>query len=319
MTATAHPRRALALALVTALGATALADTAAAQTAAPSFQVIELNYAPAQQTPGLDLRPGRYLLQLRRDTSGGYEGLLRGPRNELVADRIEFSAGSSCANGLPPGAALSTRGVAGQIGLNLVAIEIGSAGSSCTLQAVLPHLGLTHPEKPPQFLDCEPPVELEQMSTGPTTDPGPACNIEKWDPPLSAARPDVKPGRTFNLAGRSFKWVEVARLSAIEARDFRDGRCVFDYAFVAENAGAARSLPSDASLVLGSRLGPVLDARSMGTLAPGGIQRIEGQVALPPGLWQIFAHVDSSARIAEWDGQNNARSLIVEVSGRCGP
>lgn len=289
-----------------------------AQTAPSSqYQVLEFDYAPATPTPGLDLRPGRYLLQLRRDPSGDYEGLLRGPRNEMVAERLQFSASSGCGAGLEEGAVLATRGVAGRVGLNLLGIEIESVTGNCSMQAVIPFLGLTLPEKPPQFLECEPPVELEQMSTGPTTDPGPICNIEKWEPPITAPRPDVKPGRLISLAGRSFKWVEVVRLDASEASDFRDGRCVFDYAFAAENAGRARSAISDASLVLANRFGPALDARVMDSLAPGGMRRVQGQLALPPGIWQVFAHVDSSARIVEWDAQNNSRSVIIEVSGSC--
>lgn len=316
MTATARPR-ALALALTAALCSYALTDAAAAQTAPPAFQVIELNYAPAQPTPGIDLRPGRYLLQMHRDASGGFEGLLRGPRNEIVGERIGFSASGACAGEVPVGAALSTRNTPGQIGLNLLRIEIGHAGSSCSLQAVLPYLGLTLPEKPPQLLECEPPVELDQMSTGPTTDPGPTCDIEKWNPPIAAPRPDVKPGRLINLAGRNFRWVEVARLHASDASEFRDGRCVFSYAYTAENAGEVRSGITDASLVLANRFGPALDTRVLGSLAPGGMQRIHGQLALPPGIWQIFGHVDSRGQVAEWNGQNNARSVIVEVSGNC--
>ncbi len=314
MTATAHPRRALALALVTALGATALADTAAAQAATPSFQVIELNYAPAQQTPGLDLRPGRYLLQLQGTSTGGYEGLLRGPRNEIVAERINFSASSGCAAGVPTSAALSTRSLPGQPGLNVLEIEIGNAAGGCALRGVLPNMGLTTPEKPPQPLECDPPVVLELFGT---SDSGQTCNIEKWDPPITAPRPDVKPGHQINLAGRNFHWVERARLQASEASEFRDGRCVFNYAYAAENVGRARSDATDGSLMLAHRYGLQLDARVLASLPPGGTQRIQGQLALPPGIWQVFAHVDSSAQVAEWDGQNNARSLIVEIVGSC--
>jgi hypothetical protein len=306
-------------AAVAAVFLTAIAAPPSLAQIAPTtdIQVLELEYVPAGPSPGLDLRPGLYLLQLQRQPTGAFEGLLRGPRNEVVAERLQFSASSGCGAGFEKGAVLATRGVAGRVGLNLIGIEIESVAGNCNMQALIPFLGLTLPEKPPQFLECEPPVELDQMSTGPTTDPGPTCNIEKWEPPITAPRPDVKPGRLISLAGRSFKWVEVARLDASEASDFRDGRCVFDYAFAAENKGRARSAISDASLVLANRFGPALDARVMDSLAPGAMGRIQGQLALPPGIWQVFAHVDSSARIVEWDAQNNARSVIIEVSGSC--
>ena len=74
--------RALVSAVATALAASLAAPPSFAQSApTSSFQVIELDYAPAQPTPGLDLRPGRYLLLLRDVVVGGFEGVLRGPRN----------------------------------------------------------------------------------------------------------------------------------------------------------------------------------------------------------------------------------------------
>lgn len=319
MTATAHPRRALALALVAALGAGALVDTAAAQTAAPSFQVIELNYAPAQQTPGLDLRPGRYLLQLQGTSTGGYEGLLRGPRNEIVAERISFSASSGCAAGVPGSAALSTQSLPGRPRLNLLSVQVGNASGGCTLHTVLPSSSLVSPEKPSEYPECEPPVEL-QLGAAPSGDPGPKCvanAVPDWNPPITSPRPDLKPGRLISLAGRTFRWVESARLTADDASDYRDGRCLFNYAYSVENVGQASSPETDASLLLGSRYGLQFDARTLRGLSPGSIQRIQGQLALPPGTWQVFAHVDSSARVDEWDGQNNARSIVIEVQGNC--
>jgi|GEM_PF-4956375 len=306
--------RTLALSLSVALAAPFACERALAGTAADDIQVLELNYATTEPDAGLDLRPGRYLLQLRGPAAGVYEGLLRGPRNEIVAERIAFNGGSGCASGVLGHATLSARGLPGQPGLNMLSIEIASATGACALQATLPNLGLTASEKPPQPLECEPPEELEQVAS---TDSGPTCSIEKWDPPLTAPRPDLKPGRWISLAGRSFAWVDHARLEASAARGFRGGRCVFDYAYSVENLGRARSAATDASLTLAQRNGLQLDSSALASLAPGGTVRVQGQVALPPGLWQVFAHADSSARVGEWDGQNNARSLIIDVVGDC--
>lgn len=313
MTATARPH-ALALALIAALGANALTDTAFAQIAAPAFQVIALDYAPAQPTPDLDLRPGRYLLQLQGLADGGFEGLLRGPRNEIAGERIRLSASAGCAAGLPASAALTTYGLVAGPGLNVLGLTVGSATGGCELHGALPNLGLSAPEKPPQVLECDPPVEIQQIGT---EDPGQTCSVEKWDPPITAPRPDLKPGRLISLAGRVFRWTDRISLSASEATGFRDGRCVFNYAYGAENIGRAHSAPTDATLVLGTRQGLQLDVRQLPGLAPGGTQRIGGQLSLPPGIWHVFAHVDSRAQVGEWDGHNNARSLVVEVSGPC--
>jgi hypothetical protein len=321
MTAIAQPRRALALALVTALGASAPADPAAGQAAVTSFQVIRLNYAPAQPTPGLDLRPGRYLLQLQGTSTGGYEGLLRGPRNEIVEERISFSASSGCIAGVPNSAALSTHSLLGQPDLNMLGIEIGNAAGACSLRGALPAMGLTRTEKPRVSAsdECDEPVVGGIWSTTApeTDDSSQSCNIEDWDPPIAVPRPDLKPGHRVNLAGRDFLWIERARLQASEAIGFRDGRCVFNYAYTVENVGRARSGATDGSMLLEQRFGLQLDASVLASLPPGGTQRIQGQLALPPGIWQVFAHVDSSAQVVEWNGQNNARSLIVEIAGTC--
>lgn len=163
-----------------------------AQTAPSSqYQVLEFDYAPATPTPGLDLRPGRYLLQLRRDPSGNYEGLLRGPRNEIVAERLQFSASSGCSTNPPANAVLSTRALPAQRGLNVLHLEVIEGTGSCTLYGELPNLGFTLPEKPPQWLECEQPTEIEETGA---RDPGPVCNVEEWEPPLAAPRPDLEPG-----------------------------------------------------------------------------------------------------------------------------
>jgi hypothetical protein len=321
MTAIAQPRRALALALVTALGASAPADPAAAQAAVTSFQVIRLNYAPAQPTPGLDLRPGRHLLQLQGTSTGGYEGLLRGPRNEIIAERIALRANSGCAAGAPSSAVLRTHSLPGQPDLNVLGIEIGNTAGGCPLRGTLPTMGLTKAEKPDVSAsdECDEPVVGGMWSTTApeTDDSSQSCSIEDWDPPIAVPRPDLKPGHRVNLAGRDFLWVERARLQASEAIGFRDGRCLFSYAYTVENVGRARSGETEGSMLLQQRYGLQLDASVVASLPPGGTQRIQGQLALPPGIWQVFAHVDSSAQVVEWNGRNNARSLIVEIAGTC--
>lgn len=309
------PVRILASAAAAAFVTATAAPPSLAQTAPSSdIQVLELEYAPASPIRGLDLRPGRYLLQLQRQPTGAYEGLLRGPRNEVVAERIVFSASSGCGAGVSAAAVISTRALPAQRGLNVLELEISDAAGVCSLRGTLPNLGLTAPEKPPQLLECEPPEETDQLGR---IDSGPVCNIEKWEPPLSAPRPDLKPGPHFQIAGRSYRWVDSVRLRAADAVAFQEGRCLFNYAFLIENAGQAASSPTDASLQLGHRFGLQLDSRSLGGLAPGGLQRIHGRMALPPGTWQVFVHADSSAQVGEWHSQNNARSLLVEVQGPC--
>lgn len=315
MTHTFHTRT-LVLAFAAALSGTAPTDGALAQSAPSEFHVLNLTYAPAAPASALDLRPGPYLLQVRHDAADRYEGLLRGPRNESVAERVRLTASSGCVAGLPSHAALTTRALAGAPGSNVLAIEVGNATGGCSLRGQLPVLGLTAPEKPPQLLECDPPVEIQQIGT---VDPGPTCSIEKWNPPLSAPRPDVKPGSVISIAGRVVRWTDQIRVSAGEAVAMQDGRCVFGYAYSAENVGRVSSVASDASLLLGQRFGLQLDTQALAALPPGGSRRIQGQMALPPGIWQVFAHLDSRAQVGEWDGQNNARSLIVEVVGPCSP
>jgi hypothetical protein len=306
--------RPLTAALTLALAGLACADSATAQTAPSGFQVLELDYAPARPTPGLDLRPGRYLLQLRGTGAGGYEGVLRGPRNEIVSDRLMLNA-SGCSAGLPASAALMTRAEPAQRSLNTLSIDVGDATGACRLQGALPNLGFTTPEKPPQELECD---ELEQERSARSEDPGPICNIVEWEPPLAAARADLEPGPSIGIGGRTASWQEVVRLSARDALGTRDGRCRFSYAYEVRNSGRAHSGKTDGSLVLESRLGLQLDSRQLAPLAPGSAQRVEGELALPPGQWRVFVHADSTNTVSEWRTINNARSVLVEVLGSCG-
>jgi len=306
--------RPLTAALTLALASMTCLDTAAAQTAPTGFQVLELDYAPASATPGLDLRPGRYLLQLRGTGAGGYEGLLRGPRNEVVAERIAFSASTGCGAGVPAAAVITTRALPAQRGLNVLRLEIGDGAGGCTLSGELPNLGFSIPEKPPQELECDPPVEIQQVGS---SDPGPTCNIVEWEPPFSAHLPDVKPGPVIHLENKAVRWTEVARLAARDAFAYQTGRCLFHYAYDVSNAGRTAASATESSLLLERRAGLQLDTQQLNGLSPGASQRVQGVLALPPGTWRVFAHVDSSARVVEKNGVNNARSVIVEVLGNC--
>lgn len=283
-------------------------------TPSSQYQVLEFDYAPATPTPGLDLRPGRYLLQLRRDPSGNYEGLLRGPRNEIVAERLQFSASSGCGTNPPANAVLSTRALPAQRGLNVLHLEVVEGTGSCTLSGELPNLGFTLPEKPPQWLECEQPTEIEETGA---RDPGPVCNVEEWEPPLAAPRPDLEPGPVIVFGGKQTRWSDGVRVYARDAHARLQGRCVFEYTYSIGNTGRAESAYTDASLLLEHRFGLQLDVVPLPALSVAGVQRVRGRVALPAGTWRIFAHADASALVAEQNGQNNARSLIVEVAPDC--
>ncbi len=312
------PVRILASAVAAAC-ATAFAAPPSLAQAAPTLdiQVLEFDYAPSAAQQGLDLRPGRYLLQLQRDASGRFEGTLQGPRNERMAERIAFRASPGCAVGIPANAALSAEALPGKRGLNLLRIEIADATGGCTLEGLVPILGLTSINVTGNEPDCDPPEEIEQVGS---LDTGPACAPPPPPPqlPIAAPNPDLKPGRHLQLAGRSFRWTDRIELTASQALATVAGRCVFSYAYAIENVGRADSEPTDSSLLIDSRLGLQLALRSLPRLAPGGFARVQGTIALPPGNWRIYAHVDASDRVGEWNGTNNARSVRVNVQGDCG-
>lgn len=303
---------AIAVAFVTAFAA----PPSLAQTAPSShFQVLEFDYAPASPTPGLDLRPGRYLLQLRRDGVDAYEGVLRGPGNELIAESFPLSAAQACTAGVGSDAQLSTRARRGQRGLNVLDLHLRSDATACSLQGSLPLLGLTAPQKPPQELECAPPEEVRIFGQ---TDNDPACAPPPPPPQLPiAAKPELRPGGKLRIAGSQAEWTSVLPLDASLALARENGRCVFDYAAVVENSGWTRSAPSDASILLERRLGLQLDAQQLPALAPGARHLVTGTLALPPGLWRVFLHADSRGVVGEYDALNNARSALVEVLGDC--
>lgn len=308
--------RPLTAALTLALASMSFVDNAAAQSAPGGFQVLELDYAPARATPGLDLRPGRYLLQLRGTGVGSFEGLLRGPRNEVVAERISFSASSGCGAGVPAAAVISTRAMPAQRGLNVLKLEIGDGTGGCTLEGLVPKLGLTSINVTGNEPDCDPPQELPEFGT---VDSDPACAPPPPPPelPIAAATPELKPTLQLQLAGRSIRWSDRVVLPAAQAQAYADGRCFFSYAYAIENAGRAASAPTDSSLLLERRLDLQLDSRPLPRIDPGAASRVQGLLALPPGSWRVYVHADVSERVGEWDGQDNARSILIEVRGPC--
>lgn len=291
-----------------------LAMHANAQTAGESLQVLEFDYAPsATQNAALDLRAGKYLLEVRGPVAGYYEGRLRGPRNEWVSQDLRFY-GSAC----PAGSALtlSTEQVPGAKGSNPVKLVLGNASGACRSEALLPTMGLTSINETHGEPECDPPEEINQIAG---TDDGPAC-APPHEPefPFTVPRPDVKPRPQVVIAGRAHLWSDRIVLDAAQAQSRANGRCIFDYAYAVENVGRAASEPSDSSLLLDSRLGMKLDARPLGTLLPGASQRILGRLALPSGHWRVYAHVDASDNIGEPDGVNNARVTRIQVTGDCG-
>ncbi len=289
-----------------------LAMHANAQTAGESLQVLEFDYAPsATQNAALDLRAGKYLLEVRGPVAGYYQGRLRGPRNEWVSQDLRFY-GNAC----PAGSALtlSTEQVPGAKGSNPVKLVLGNASGSCRSEALLPVLGLTSIRETHGEPECDPPEEINQIAG---TDDSPAC-APPFEPEFPfAPRPDLKPRPQVLIAGRSHLWSDRIVLDSAQALAKVQGRCIFDYAYVVENVGRVASGPSDSSLLLDSRLGLKLDARPLSGLLPGSSQRIQGRFALPAGHWRIYGHADASDSVGEPDGFNNARVTRVQVTGDC--
>ncbi|SDD25034.1 hypothetical protein [Aquimonas voraii] len=308
------PARILASAVAAVCATAFAAPPSLAQTApTPDIQVLEFDYAPAAAQQGLDLRPGRYLLQLQRDASGRFEGRLRGPSNEFLAESLELAGGPSCAAGLGSDAVLNAQARAGQTGLNVLRLEIRSGSSGCSLQGALAALELAAPRKPPEELECAPP---EEVSLSEQTDNDPACAPPPPQLPLTA-RPEMRPGAKPRIGGIAADWTRVLSLPAARALATQNGRCFFDYAFVIENVGWATSGPTDTSVLLERRLGLQLDRQPLPALAPGGRHVVTGVLGLPAGLWRVFVHADSRGRVGEYDALNNARSVLVNVSGDC--
>lgn len=305
-----------ALAMAAALGIAGLAPAALAQSIASDFHLLDLHYTPAQPSAGLDLRPGRYLLQLQSTSEGVHEGLLRGPRNETVAERIRFVASSGCAAGLPTDAVLSTAAAPARRGLNLLSLEISDSSGACTLEGRVPKMGLTTSQATGNQPDCEPPIILDPSGT---QDPGPACGPPLPPHPgsIAAPRPDLKPSTTLRLAGHTYRWEQRVSLHASQAIVREAGRCFFDYSYAVHNSGRAPSTPSDASMLLDERLGLALDQQELPALGVGGTHRVQGMLGLPPGHWRLYVHVDASDTVGEYDGENNARVFRFEVAGSC--
>lgn len=291
-----------------------LAVHANAQTAGESLQVMEFDYAPsATQNSALDLRAGKYLLEVRGPVAGHYEGRLRGPRNEWVSQDLRFY-GSAC----PAGSALtlSTEQMPAAKGSNPVKLVLGNASGSCRSEALLPVLGLTSIRETHGEPECDPPEEYNPTQIA-GVDDDPAC-APPFEPEFPLVpRPDLKPRPQVLLAGRSYLWSDRIELNASQALARAGGRCIFDYAYAVENIGRAASIASDSSLLLDSRLGLKLDARPLGALLPGASLRIQGRIALPTGHWRVYAHADASDNVGEPDGANNARVTRIHVTGDC--
>lgn len=303
-------RRIHCIGLIT-LGLAVSAPPAQAQSAGESLRVLSVDYqAASTAAPGLGLRAGRYLLELRGPLAGAYLGRLRGPRNEWLSQDLRF-VGSLC----PGAATLSAEAAPASQSLNPLRLVLSTPGG-CRAEALLPSLGLTSINVSRGEPDCDPPEEIEQIASN---DPGPACS-PPYEPefPIAAPRPDVKPRAEVNLAGRNYRWSDRIVLDAAQALTRAQGRCVFDYAYTVENSGRAPSDASDSSLLLDTRLGLLLDARPLGMLAPAASQRVQGRLALPSGQWRVYGHVDASDRIGEANGANNVRVTWIQVNGDCG-
>jgi hypothetical protein len=290
-----------------AIGAPAFAQTT---TAPHSVNVVELEYAPSSPLQGLDLRAGRYLLELRGPAAGPYAGVLRGPNNEIVDAQLVVTRSGCSGTALPSSAVLQTQPATARPHINPVALRVvGATGGGCQLQATMHEMGLTSgtgSEGPPE---CETPDEI-----GVASDQGPTCLAP---PNLPGTLPDLVPGQGINLAGQYVPWSGNLELQASSAVFKSQGRCFFDYSHMVRNVGVGHASPSVSALRSGHRFGPQLDASQVPALAPGGTQLVSGQIALPPGIWRLFAYADSKEQVAESNGMNNVRSLRVKVSGSC--
>lgn len=290
-----------------AIGAPAFAQST---TAPHSVNVVELEYAPSSPLQGLDLRAGRYLLELRGPAAGPYDGLLRGPNNEVVDAQLVVTRSGCSGTALPSSAVLQTQPATARPHINPLALRVvGATGGGCQLQATMHEMGLTSStgsEGPPE---CETPDEI-----GLAADQGPTC----FAPPnLPGTLSDLKPGQGINLAGQYAPWGSNLELQASSAVFKSQGRCFFNYSHMIRNAGAGHASPSVSAVRIGHRFGPQLDASQVPGLSPGSTHVVSGQIALPPGVWRLVAYADSLEQVAESDATNNVRSLRVKVSGSC--
>ncbi len=290
------------------VGSLWVVTAAQAQSAQPNLSVTEFHYTQSSAS-ALDLRPGPYLLELRRQSDGSHLGRLRGPRNEWVAESLQF-VGSVC-----PGSTLSIAPLAGVPSSNGVRLVL-NAGNACRAEAMLPILGLTSINVTHGEPQCDP---IEEVAGLFSSNDGPACSVEEEpELPIAIAKPDLKPGPRITIGSRTFLWPDRVVLDASRAVAKVNGRCIFDYGYEIENRGRVTSTPTDASLLLDQRLGLQLDRRALASISPGAIQRVSGQFALPTGRWLILAHADADDRVGEWAGRNNVRALRIQVTGDCG-
>lgn len=290
-----------------AIGAPAFAQST---TAPHSVNVVELEYAPSSPLQGLDLRAGRYLLELRGPAAGPYAGVLRGPNNEIVDAQLVVTRSGCSGTALPSSAVLQTQPATARPHINPVALRVvGATGGGCQLQATMHEMGLTSgtgSEGPP---DCETPDEVPFAAVE-----QPTC----FAPPiLPGTLPDLTPGQGLNIAGQYAPWGANLELQASAAVFKSQGRCYFNYSHMIRNVGVGQASPSVSALRSGHRFGPQLDASQVPALAPGAFHVVSGQIALPPGVWRVFAYADSKEQVTESNGTNNVRSIRIKVDGSC--
>jgi hypothetical protein len=290
-----------------AIGAPAFAQST---TAPHSVNVVELEYAPSSPLQGLDLRAGRYLLELRGPAAGPYDGLLRGPNNEIVDAQLVVTRSGCSGTALPSSAVLQTQPATARPHINPVALRVvGATGGGCQLHATMHEMGLTSSggsEGPP---DCETPEEMAFAAVE-----QPTC----FAPPIvPGTLPDLSPGPVLNVAGQYAPWGASLELQASAAVFKSLGRCYFNYSHMIRNVGVGHASPSVSALRSGHRFGPQLDASLVPELSPGATHVVSGQIALPPGVWRVFVYADSKEQVAESNAMNNVRWLRVQVSGSC--
>lgn len=290
-----------------AIGAPAFAQST---TAPHSVNVVELEYAPSSPLQGLDLRAGRYLLELRGPAAGPYAGLLRGPNNEVVDAQMVVTRSGCSGTALPSSAVLQTQPATARPHINTVALRVvGATGGGCQLQATMHEMGLTtgtHSEGPPECFDPE--------EVGVLSDQGPSCFAPPFPPSPMA---DLKPGPGLNLSGQSAPWGGSILVSSASASFQAQGRCYFNYSHLIRNAGSGPAFPSISALRIGQPFGLHLDESPVPALAAGAAHAVGGQIALPVGVWRVFAIADAKEQVVESNAQNNVRSLRVQVTGSC--
>ncbi len=132
-----------------------------------------------------------------------------------------------------------------------------------------------------------------------------------------AGQGDVEPVNGANVGGVWVPWNGVVTLPASSALTFRDGKCVFDYAYWVANEGVAITPPTYNLIRRNATAGAVLDRTSMPPFKPGTFMTTTGAVALSPGTTMLYVIVDAPNRIIENNENDNIRRVTVQVTGTC--